>query len=82
MVNCSIEIPVFFLTANATVLQDLDMEVSESDWEPRNMTFYHIGGIAPWESKKGNWYTSILCNNSEYITPMPYQEVKKLIESQ
>jgi len=76
-----IEIEIFYETEKSNELQSLGIEVSEELLELRKVTFYKIDSIE--ENRfSDNDYSSINCSGILYTTPVPYKELKKLIENQ
>ena len=82
-----IEVIVFFNSTEDTALRELDIEPKTAiktaikDAEKRPVTFYSINNIARYYEEGGE-YCCIASNGQEYITPLKYEVVKSLIESQ
>jgi len=71
-----IELPCLFVPEDQVALFDMDLPYES---EPRPITFYNINGITPYVDPKGNNYTEILCNGTEYICTYDYQTVKEML---
>lgn len=72
-----IELEIFYHTDETRALGGLDIDYDLSDCEKRKMTFYHINAIGPYiDEKRERKFCSIHTNNSEYISPLSYEEIK------
>lgn len=76
-----LEIDCFFNTDQTTQLKKLDIDYPIADCEKRKVTFYAINGITTFIDTDGTEYGEIHIGDSQFITPLKYVELKKLIES-
>lgn len=72
-----IELPCLFVPEEEVAMFDLGLDYES---EPRPVLFLNINGITPYIDPKGNSYTEILCNGSEYICILPYDKVKEMLK--
>lgn len=74
-----IEFQILWMEKEASQLHDLGIELSEDQVTTRPITFYNIDAIEPTE--KYNKQCCVICSSgNEYITQMPYSEVKRILE--
>jgi hypothetical protein len=73
-----IEIPILIYTDADFELEKLGIQSSIKNTSVALFTFYHINAINRYE-EEGIEYTSIMCNGKDYVTPLPMEIVKQLI---
>lgn len=77
-----ITLPIFHYTDQSATLRDCGIDYAlEDNCEIREIIFYQINAISEYLDG-GKKYTSIHCNNSEYICAMLIDDVKKIIEKE
>lgn len=75
-------LPIFHHTDESyDAMRLLDKEVPLEEVEVRKVKFFSIVAISPYTDEKGNNYTSIHANGSEYICALAPEEVDKKIVS-
>lgn len=75
-----ITIPIFHHNDNTSKLKEMGINYSLTDCDIRKITFYNICAVAIYieEDKE---YANIHTDGSEYVSPLSYEEVNKLIQS-
>lgn len=74
-----IEFQIYWMEKEAHSLHELGIEVSEDQVTTRPITFYNIDMIQPTEQYDKP--ACIICSaGQEYISPLPYSEVKRILE--
>jgi len=77
-----ITLPIFHHTDQSATFKDCGIDYTfEDNCEIREIIFYQINAISEYLDD-GKKYTSIHCNNSEYICTMLIDDVKQLIDKE
>lgn len=74
-----IELPILWMDEKDCQLEDLGIKPTQDYTKTRNMTFYHINAISP-HFENGQSLTIIHSNNDEFVSTIPYEEVKKRLK--
>lgn len=77
-----VTLPIFFKTEeskNQQLIKGDDYELGEY-CDERNMVFYNINCIAPYDEDSKIKYTSVFSNGEEFICSLPIKEVEKIID--
>lgn len=75
-----LEIDIFFHTNETSNLDELEIDYDINDAELRKMIFYNINAISPYYGDNNDVnYTTIHSNGSQFITPFPIIQVRKMI---
>jgi len=74
-----IEIPILIYTDADFELEKLGIQSSIKNTNVAIFTFYFINAINRYE-EEGVEYTSIMCNGKDYVSPLPFDVVKQLID--
>ncbi len=78
-----IELPIFFKTEeskNQELIKGDDYKLGDY-CDKRNMVFYTINCLAPYDEECKMKYTSIFSNGEEFICSLPIKEVEKIIDA-
>lgn len=78
-----IVLPIFFKTEESKqqeLIKGCDYPMEEY-CDKRNMVFYAINCIAPFDEDNKMIYTSIFSNGEEFICALPIKEVEKIIDN-
>lgn len=75
-----IEIEVFHHTEETQTFKEIGVDYDMSNCGLRPVTFYRIDAISPYY-ENGKEFSSIHTNNSEYITPLTYTQLKARIKN-
>lgn len=79
-----LKLPIFHHTDKTSELSKLSIDWKINDADLKDIYFYNINAISPWEEETEDetlYYTSIHSNSSEYICILPVEEVKLLIQN-
>jgi hypothetical protein len=73
-----IELPILIYTDADFELEKLGIQSSINNTNVTMFTFYFINAISRYE-EDGVEYTSLMCNGKDYVTPLPFDIVKQMI---
>lgn len=77
-----IELEIFFYEKEQMKMVELGLEdeIPSKECSKRKMTFFNINAIAPYK-EDGETYSAIHCNGTSFVSPVKYDELKKLLET-
>lgn len=73
-------LPCCFYNEASKKLVELEIEVSEDDYEVAEITFYKIDAISP-ETHDDYSKTIVYIGDTNFLCPLPYKEVQQKIEN-
>lgn len=79
--KCNVTIPCFFSTAEEIKQQELGIDIGIPN-KTNVIHFYEINAISKTTYSSGEEFGTILVNNSEFITPKSYEELKAIFDKE